>query len=281
MMKKVFFASLIALFSQVGFANIIIDVSVKLSKIVPNNYELVCSSSGCTYPWVDWQTKWISVTSPAGDYMPITFVMVTLSGQKHLWIREANSANEIDGVCLALPYRPCGQGSEYELGYARLRRDIDGQDAGKVYFTLNESGYLVVSLDGVLLSQNYSLLRLLPLPQDPGGGGQAMQSSSSSAGTFPQTGEFLDDRNSKEPTFATTISPNPFTQQINVKVESSLEGKVMLQLFSSDGKSFQVPILANNETEFVVLTHEIPPGFYFLRVQTGSQNTLHRLVKLE
>ncbi|MCC7467396.1 MAG: zinc-dependent metalloprotease [Saprospiraceae bacterium] len=80
------------------------------------------------------------------------------------------------------------------------------------------------------------------------------------------------------------VSPNPFTDQVQVQITLPASGSASLSLFDVSGKllnevSVRMDNHSNKHTEFLQLPH-LEPGLYFLRLQhTGGSETF-RLVKM-
>ncbi len=280
MTKSFFLFCCIFLFSHICEANIIIDIDVKIAQVVPNQYQSTCPPSGCSIPWVENQRRWISICAPAPshNYMPFTFRMVTQFGNQHFWTQEATSTSALPGLCLTIPGVPC---NTFAVGGSTLWLVGESGYFGKLRYTL-ENGYVVVSLHPDLLAQGYTLRTLMSV-EDPGGGGQNMQSGSSGSNSTFSVKGLTADRNQEDINESKSIivSPNPFLQNINIQVSATESETVNIQLLSANSQILRTQTYAGGQEEFPFPTQDIPLGIYFLRVQAGERVSFHKVVKSE
>lgn len=268
-------------------ANIIIDVDVKYTEVVPNNsVSTSCPPSGCSLNWVDLDRYWVSIKapSPSVNYMPFSIWMLpssTTEEKKHIIVKEANSASELPGLCLTIGLN-CGSGHGED--HMHLRRE-DGSSAGRVSFSEDENGNLVVRLAPELANQGYTLSRLVGIEESGGmnDGTTGMQSGSSDSKKVLFMEEQSTDRDNQSINAAPVIqvSPNPFSQNINVSVTASDTETVNIELLNANGQILRRQTYVGNQDKFPFQTQEVPLGCYFLRIQAGDRVYLHRVVKVE
>jgi hypothetical protein len=82
------------------------------------------------------------------------------------------------------------------------------------------------------------------------------------------------------PTEFVVASPNPFTDQLDVQVNFLAETEqVMLRLFDQQGRQVILQQLPGGLEKYSLPTAELPPGVYFLRVESAGQTQTIKVVK--
>ncbi len=90
----------------------------------------------------------------------------------------------------------------------------------------------------------------------------------SSTRDFPELGEV-------------TLSPNPFTDRLHLRMETELKGEFILSLINLNGQE----IFSREEMFTSVFSRTfdvsaVPPGAYFLRIKSGAKVTSFKVIKL-
>ncbi|HRI21556.1 MAG TPA: M1 family metallopeptidase [Panacibacter sp.] len=81
---------------------------------------------------------------------------------------------------------------------------------------------------------------------------------------------------------AVSVSPNPFTDRINVSVKEAAGKKILLQLFDNAGHivaNSMVTNSSNNQNNTLVIPHYVTPGSYILHVTVNDMLTIHNVIK--
>ena len=81
---------------------------------------------------------------------------------------------------------------------------------------------------------------------------------------------------------AVTVSPNPFTDRINVSIKESAGKKILMQLFDNAGHiivSNSVTGSINDQKSTLTVRRNIPPGSYILRITVDEKVTVHNVIK--
>ena len=82
---------------------------------------------------------------------------------------------------------------------------------------------------------------------------------------------------SNEPTAKISLYPNPASDIIKIKLESSIDNSGKAMLFDQSGKLIQ--ILNFNSNEFNMNIQNLPAGNYFLRINDGQNNYFNHFIK--
>ena len=75
------------------------------------------------------------------------------------------------------------------------------------------------------------------------------------------------------------ISPNPFTDILNIKFTANISGDYKIELLSSQGIRYLSINLKNGESGVIINTASIKPGIYFLKISTGNKFFIKKIVK--
>lgn len=77
------------------------------------------------------------------------------------------------------------------------------------------------------------------------------------------------------------LAPNPFTNALNIALKSPSESNTDIMLLRSDGQLIYTGQIPPGQTDYNIDTATLPTGFYFLRVQSGDQVQVLKVVKSE
>jgi len=76
-----------------------------------------------------------------------------------------------------------------------------------------------------------------------------------------------------------TILPNPFESDILIDFSASTNADFVIDLFSSSGSRLKTHSIKSGSTQFNVNTSDVPPGIYFLRMQSMQGVIVEKIVK--
>lgn len=105
-------------------------------------------------------------------------------------------------------------------------------------------------------------------------------------GNKPQPSHKIFEVNTRENTSDSSapielVAVNPFTDQIQITLQSSSEAPISLQLFDLQGRALQQNEYPAGSEQYTMQTTDVPPGLYVLRVKIGSQTSHLKLVKAQ
>ncbi|MBC7776291.1 MAG: T9SS type A sorting domain-containing protein [Phycisphaerae bacterium] len=267
-MKKCFLAfCLLCFMSHTGFANVIIDLDIKLSKEVPASYVSLCGPAGCNFVWTPGQAQWMAIQGPLFTYTPFSFVMKNIGAEGKVSLQEGNSSHPIPGAGIALPDGECEEYHSTNEGYVRLRIcDGNGEEALAILSITRQGNILTLRIlpnsGGFILSK----LELGSPPPPPADGESLPKDRSASTITGSN---------------AESISPNPFSQSLEVKTSASGTESVRLQLLNANGQSLRAQTYKGGLEAYTLPTEGVPTGFYFLWVQVADRVQVYRVIKID
>lgn len=76
------------------------------------------------------------------------------------------------------------------------------------------------------------------------------------------------------------VSPNPFTDFVELRVKNPILEPVLVQLISTEGKVVFANTLELYQSTILNLEQNLPPGVYALRIQYEDQSIVKKLIKL-
>jgi len=82
----------------------------------------------------------------------------------------------------------------------------------------------------------------------------------------------------QEKAFETSIYPNPFTEQIEVRFDRNYGQKVQVQLMGMDGKIYFEKSMIGN-AGFIIKAPELAQGAYFLHLKMGDRKIVRKIIK--
>lgn len=128
------------------------------------------------------------------------------------------------------------------------------------------------------IAQGYEIQRLksgsLPFSND--NGSSTISDNPLSADVFALQ-ERRVDNNLTHP--KTMVMANPFSDEISLKIQSTVEDLISLQLYDIQGRLIKHQDLAGGETQYSMPTSDIQPGLYLLRVEIGAFVATYKLIK--
>ncbi len=273
-MKKYFLLFGLLLFmKQTASANIIIDLDVKLSIIVVPNVSYPCGALGsCNYPVSYSNSNWMYIRNPAGQYLPFYFDILN-SG--HIKLKEAYSAIPIPNARLVLPTEICNVYGSTQ-GFISLRICSEGGGGDLVYLYFTQIGANAIS---VYLGPNPAGLVLYK-----------MESQKPNSTRYTQAGPIrlssdeavTEERSDVETDYIkNAVSPNPFSQLLQVQANADVTEQVDLQLVNPKGQILCRQNYPGGQAEYPLSTEKVPPGIYFLKAQVADRVQIYRVVKFE
>lgn len=269
MKKRFLLLCLLISLSHIGSANIIIDLDIKTSYSIPFSISYPCSPSGCNFVLAENSMHWVIIRNSLGEW---TSFRMTYGPNEHLQVKEAPYG--IPGTGIARPGQACNvYGSSPHL---ELRNCTTGVVIAGIYFTKSQSGELL----NVRLGPNEAGLELFradPLPPN-----QAMTIEGGVSHLNSIEGNTADRTIiTRQKYSSSSISPNPFSQSLNIQSNAEETETLSLQLLNTKGQSLRTQTYNGGQGEYPFSTENIPPGFYFLQVQVADRTQIHRVVKIE
>ena len=78
-----------------------------------------------------------------------------------------------------------------------------------------------------------------------------------------------------------TVFPNPATEEINIRFESPVEGRIRLSLIDSQGRLVNTGVIEQGESEKNINLKDMTQGVYYLRLYKGEIVNVYKLVKTQ
>lgn len=110
--------------------------------------------------------------------------------------------------------------------------------------------------------------------------GDQICSSAPSNGTVVSSFETVGINETIDPSIGFKVSPNPAGDFINVNINSTQKQDASIYIFGIDGKKMQQldTKLRTGKQSFTILTEQIPPGIYFVKIQTEKGLNVQKLI---
>jgi len=87
--------------------------------------------------------------------------------------------------------------------------------------------------------------------------------------------------NTPKPIFKATVSPNPFAENITIKLVGNYQGAITLELFDDNGRMISTTNANKTASDFneTLNVSNIKPGIYYLKINNGKNQEIKRIVK--
>ncbi|MBN8679442.1 MAG: T9SS type A sorting domain-containing protein [Chitinophagales bacterium] len=91
--------------------------------------------------------------------------------------------------------------------------------------------------------------------------------------------DYSSSRALESPDNISTLSPNPFSNELTISFEQTLETPQTIQLFSSEGRLTLQETIPANQSSHTLSTAHLAPGFYFLRIEADGNVQTFKVIK--
>jgi hypothetical protein len=257
-------------YSSISFLTFILDLVVN-SYSIPGGENSGCQlnvpqGNQCSFPWNGDLAKFrVSKGNQGVNFTvqksPIDGITVTVG-------MLSNSNFQFLGISQP-PAQPC-QINTSCTGLSKIRINGSvGQPMDLVtellFSNTSELGKIYVN-GGI--KQGYSIQQLREAPSEPRGSGDTAN---------PTVRKYENPTESSEK--INIIAVNPFSDQIQITLDSDAKDPVSLQLFDFQGRALHQNEYPAGEEQYTMQAMDVPPGLYLLRVKIGTQISHLKLVK--